>query len=228
MRCRNFKIKIKRKLLKGTDGNLAESLIDIILEQGSTIKDMEMKCYMITETVNQQGGQILAIQERITDLENIIQKQNQDIANLEYEKYLLNDTVINQRVEMGIMGKEMVKIMKGFKNIMNDSETQKGKANGNVLWSTSTIQNDVLPAGIRENSHNENNAAGKETGDSVIAYNKVEYNVSNNKYRNGFHAQDGPKSGILGNEHDRLQRRSVICVAFSAYQTKHLTHWTCY
>ena len=96
---------------KGTDGDLAGTLIGIILDQGKTIKDMEKKMNMITETVDKQGGHILVMQERMTDMENIIQGQEQEIENLKHDKDVLTDTIMDQRAEMDSMGKDMMKII---------------------------------------------------------------------------------------------------------------------
>ena len=185
---------------KGTDRNLAESLIDIILhqettikamekkmntvlDQGSTVKALESKVNTLTETVNQQGGQIMVMQERIIDLESIIQRQNQDIADLEHEKDVLNDTVMSQRAEMDIMVNDMMKIIgavhkKEGGNLMKAFKEQKGSANENTIRKTGKV----------------------------------------------YHDKDGQQSGILWNGLERRQKRSVTHVAFSSYLSHELNH----
>ena len=58
---------------KVTDANLAETLIDIILDQRSSIKVMEKKMDTMTDTVKKQGNQITGMQGHITELEAKIQ-----------------------------------------------------------------------------------------------------------------------------------------------------------
>ena len=150
----------KHELLKdlAENGNLAESLIDIILEQGMTIKAMEKTMYTmekkmnnmekkmntITETDHQKGDQIMAKQERITDLETIIEKQNQDLADLYHEKDVLNDTIVDQKADMASIETDMMPIIEAVqkeekrKSIKASSRVQKRATTNvtNVAFST--------------------------------------------------------------------------------------------
>ena len=239
---------VKYELLKDfveqeTDGHLAESLIDIIIDQGTTIKAMEKKMKTVldqgstvkaleskmntlTETINQQGGQIVAMREQITDLEAKVHKQNQDIADLEHEKNVLNDTVIGQKIEIDTMETDLMKIIQKVHkeeevNLMKDLKVQKGRANKHTIMRSTTIPNGVLAADIEENSKRKINTATTEISDRVFAKTNALNNMPNNKKGNVFNDKE---SSILGNGLERGQKRAVSHVAFSTYLTKDLTH----
>ena len=68
---------------------------------------MKNKMNALMETVNQQRGQIL--QERITNMEHLIQTHDQEINNHKYENDVLNYIIMSKRVEVDCMRTEMVK-----------------------------------------------------------------------------------------------------------------------
>ena len=141
---------VKQELLQvsADNGNLAESLIDIILDQGNIIQamekkmnTMERKVNTITETNHCKGEQIMAMQERITDLEIIIEKQNQDLA----EKDMLNDTIVrSQKAYMARIETDMMPnietVQKKEKKTLINQKAKTGRvqkrAGTNVPFST--------------------------------------------------------------------------------------------
>ena len=145
---------------KGIDGKLEKVLIDIILDQRNTIEVLEDKVNTVLhpettvkdvqDNVNQQRGQIIALQERINGLETIVKKQNQDITNLEHEKDVLNQTVMSQKTEMIRMEKDMMNIIELIQtetkgNLMNNQKTP-----DKVTERSDTIPNEILLAGESE------------------------------------------------------------------------------
>ena len=150
---------VKQELLQvsADNGNLAESLIDIILDQGNIIKamekkmntmeskmnTMERKVNTITETDHRKGEQIIAMQERIADLETIIEKQNQDLA----EKDMFIDTIgrsqkadIMARIETDMMPNIATVQKEEKKTLIKDQKAKTGRvqkrAGTNVAFST--------------------------------------------------------------------------------------------
>ena len=133
----------KHELLKdlAENGNLAESLIDIILEQGMTIKamekkmnnmeekinsmekkmnNMEKKMSTITETNHQKGEQIMAMQERISDLETIIEKQNIELTDMEKD---VSDNK-NMKILPNKDGQRLGILRNGLKRVQKRTVTQ--------------------------------------------------------------------------------------------------------
>ena len=104
---------------------------------------MGMEVNTLTETVNQQGGHITVMQERITNLETIVQKQNQDLISLEHEKNVLNDTVMGQKTEIDRMGNDLRKIHEAEGgNIIKELKAQNGRTNfGNTFVRSTTTSN---------------------------------------------------------------------------------------
>ena len=206
-----------------------EAKVNIIIDQGNTIKTLETKVNTLTETVNQQGGQIRTMQEQITDMETVIERQNQNIADLVNEKDVLTDTIMGQKAEFDSMRKNImmenidVIHLEDRENLKNNQKAQKGMENGHTLRKNSSIPSQIILASMK-NSKGKNNAAAKETVGRVLAGNRDANEISNDKNGKVFHTKNEKQSVALENGLDRVQKRTVTHVAFSTYLSHELNH----
>ena len=201
----------------------AESLTSIILEQGKTIKDMEMKMNMMTITVNKQGGQILQMQEKITVMETVNQRQDQEINNLKNENSVLHDIIKDHMAEMDSIGKELMEINEivrevGERNLKKRSKIFRNKASEYIHGIRRKNVTDILMTGLKKNSKTKTPATTN-IGDKVKADNTAEY-IAKEKGQN----EGKPQTGIIRNGHHRIQNRAVTHVAFSTYLSHSLYH----
>ena len=210
---------------KGTDGNLAEMLIEIILEQRTAIKAMEKNMNSLTETVKEKGSQIMEMKEQITHMKTIMEKQNEDINDLEHEKDVLHETIKSQRVEMDSIEKDMMTIIEAIHteedgNLTKHPKGGKGNENGNSNKKSSTIANNMLVTGIKRHSKNNSNEAANEKDDRVLANDKGIHNMLNHNYV-VLHKTGQQHTALRPGLH-RIQNRAATHVAFSSYLTQYL------
>ena len=179
----------------------------------------------LTETVNEQGGQIMEMKEQITHIKTIMEKQNEDITDLEHEKDVLHDTIKSQRVEMDSMGKDMMTIIEAIHteedgNLTKHPKGGKGNANGCTIKKSSTIANNMFVTGITRHSKNNSNAAANETDDRVLANDKGIHNMPNHNHVVLY--KIGQQHTALRPGLHRIQNHAATHVAFSSYLTQYL------